>query len=41
MKDYQNPSEDYSFKPVYTADLTNRLLQNYKQNPQKFNDNLK
>ena len=40
MKDYQNPSEDYSFKPVYTADLTNRLLQNYKQNPQKFNDNL-
>tara|TARA_E500000305_G_scaffold31974_1_gene24212 strand:- start:9372 stop:18365 length:8994 start_codon:yes stop_codon:yes gene_type:complete len=40
MEDYQNPTEDYSFKPVYTADLTNRLVTNYRKNPNKFNEKL-
>ena len=40
MADYQQGNNESQFKPVYTADLTNRLVSNYRQNPKKFNENL-
>ena len=40
MENYQQGTNENQFKPVYTAELTNRLVSSYRKDPRKFNDKL-